>query len=394
MPHTEQQEEAAARFGPSYREVRVGRIALLAVKAPLRLECGAEIRHVPVAYQTYGTLNAARSNAILLCHGLTGDQYAAGIHPVTGKPGWWEALIGPGRVFDTDRFFVIASNVIGGCMGSFGPKEISPATGAPYGIDFPVLTIGDMVEAQALLMDYLGIARLFAVVGGSMGGMVALEWAARFPARVASVAAIATSARHSAQNIAFHEIGRQAIMADPEWQGGRYLERGTFPAKGLAVARMTAHVTYLSEQALQEKFGRSLQERQRVAYGFDAEFQVESYLRHQGSAFVERFDPNSYLYITRAVDYFDLTQNGTRLLADVFRGTSTRFCIVSFSSDWLFPTSESRYLARGLSAAGANVSFTEIASGKGHDAFLLDEPEFHAVLQGFFEGTARLERSA
>jgi homoserine O-acetyltransferase/O-succinyltransferase len=380
------QETVLCVFGPDYREVMVGRIAMLATHVPLALECGAEISDFPLAYQTYGTLNAAKSNAVLVCHGLTGDQYAASTHPVTGKPGWWESIIGPGKAIDTKRFFVIATNVIGGCMGSLGPKSANPATGKPYGPDFPVVTIADMVRAQALLLDYLGIEQLFSVLGGSMGGMVALTWAVLFPHRVFSAVPIATSTRHSAQNIAFHEIGRQSIMVDPDWCEGRYLEQHKCPVKGLSVARMAAHVTYLSEDALHRKFGRMLQDRDQLSFGFEADFQVESYLRHQGAAFVERFDANSYFYITRAMDYFDLAQEGA--LTQCFTRTKTRFLVISFSSDWLFPTSESRLIVRALNAAAANVSFAEITTDKGHDAFLLDEPEFFTIVRGFLQGAA------
>ena len=387
-----EQDTQLSTFGPDYREIAVGRVLTLAKTAPLQLECGAKIESFPIAYQTYGTLNGARLNAVLLCHGLTGDQYAASPHPVTGKPGWWELLVGPGKPVDTDRFFVIATNVIGGCMGSFGPKSINPETGRPYGLDFPVVTIADMVRAQALLLDELGIGELFSVIGGSMGGMMALAWAALFPERVFSAVPIATSPRHSAQNIAFHEIGRQSIMVDPDWHGGRYYDKRAFPVKGLSVARMAAHVTYLSEHALHRKFGRDLQNRERVSYGFEADFKIESYLRHQGAAFVERFDANSYFYITRAMDYFDLTQNGG--LAQHFAATRTRFLVISFSSDWLFPTSESRTLVRALNAAAANVSFAEITTDKGHDAFLLDEPEFFETMRGFLQGAARAREIA
>jgi homoserine O-acetyltransferase len=307
---------------------------------------------------------------------------------VTGKPGWWETLVGPGRVLDTDRFFVICANVIGGCMGTTGPKETDPATGRPYGLSFPVITIGDMVRAQKRLVESLGIESLFCVVGGSMGGMQVLQWATAHPEMVFSAMPIATAARHSAQNIAFHEVGRQAIMADPEWCAGAYAERGTRPQRGLAVARMAAHITYLSETALHRKFGRNLQDRDALSYGFGADFQVESYLRHQGSTFVERFDANSYLYITRAMDYFDLARDFGGHLANAFRGSRARFCVVSFTSDWLFPTSESRALVHALNAAAANVSFVEIPTDKGHDAFLLDEPELFKVLGGFVEGCA------
>ncbi len=357
-------------------------------EAPLELDCGTRLAPVTLHYTTYGTLNADRSNAILICHALTGDQYVAETHPVTGKEGWWSSLVGRGKVIDPDKYFIICSNVIGGCMGSTGPQDVNPATGKPYGIDFPVITIADMVRAQVRLIDHLGIDRLFAVIGGSMGGMQVLEWAARYPNRVFAAVPIATAACHSAQNIAFHEVGRQAIMADPDWRDGRYQDSGALPARGLAVARMAAHITYLSEPALHRKFGRKLQNRDSVAFGFDAEFQIESYLRHQGKAFVERFDPNSYLYITRAMDYFDLAaEHGS--LPKAFQGTRTRFCVISFSSDWLFPTTESRLLVHALNAAAANVSFVEIATDKGHDAFLLDEPEFFAVLDGFLRGCAQ-----
>ncbi|MEQ9812883.1 MAG: homoserine O-acetyltransferase [Azospirillaceae bacterium] len=365
-----------------------GQRARLAADAPMPLDSGATIGPIRVAYQTYGTLNAERSNAILVAHALTGDQFVAEPHPITGKPGWWSMVVGPGKVIDTDRYFVICANVLGGCMGSTGPLDSDPATGRRYDLDFPVITIGDMVRAQSLLIDELGIEQLFCVIGGSMGGMQVLQWATDFPDRVFGAVPIATAARHSAQNIAFHEVGRQAIMADPHWHGGRYTDHDVKPTRGLSVARMAAHVTYLSEAALHRKFGRSLQDREAVSYGFDADFQVESYLRHQGISFVDRFDANSYLYITRAMDYFDLGRDHAGQLAAAFRSSPVRFCVVSFSSDWLFPTTESRELVRALNAVAANVSFVEIESDKGHDAFLLDEPEFHRVLDGFLEGLA------
>ncbi|MDH3663682.1 MAG: homoserine O-acetyltransferase, partial [Alphaproteobacteria bacterium] len=316
--------------------------------SPIRLDCGVELDPITVAYQTYGTLNAERSNAILVCHALTGDQFAAEAHPLTGKDGWWELMIGPGKPLDTERYFVICTNILGGCMGTTGPMEVAETTGKPHGLKFPVITIGDMVRVQARLLDQLGIERLFAVAGGSMGGMQVLEWTARYPKRVFCALPIATSARHSAQNIAFHEVGRQAIMADPDWQGGSYYDTGLRPVRGLSVARMAAHITYLSEPALHRKFGRSLQDRNELTYGFDADFQVESYLRHQGSTFVDRFDANSYLYVTRAMDYFDLAAAFDGVLANAFRDSVTRFCVLSFSSDWLFPTAESRELVRAL----------------------------------------------
>lgn len=355
---------------------------------PLPLDSGLHFGPFSLAYQTYGRLNAERSNAVLICHALTGDHFAADQHPITGKPGWWTTLIGPGKPIDTDRYFVICSNVLGGCLGTTGPSDINPATSKPYGLSFPVITIGDMVRAQARLIDHLGIGQLFAVIGGSMGAMQVLQWAVAYPARVFAAVAIAGAARHSAQNIAFHEVGRQAIMADPDWRGGDYLAQGVNPARGLSVARMAAHITYLSEAALHRKFGRNLQDRPAVTYGFDADFQVESYLRYQGASFVDRFDANSYLYITRAMDYFDLAAPHGGQLAGAFKATQTRFCLVSFTSDWLFPTSESRAVVKALNAVAANVSFVEIESDKGHDAFLLDEPEFFAVMQGFLDGCA------
>jgi homoserine O-acetyltransferase len=356
--------------------------------APLRLACQQDLAPFSIAYETYGTLNGAKSNAILICHALTADQYVASRHPITGKPGWWDTMVGPGKPIDTERFFVICANVLGGCMGSTGPASINPKTHAPYGLDFPVITIGDMVEAQARLIDHLGIDQLFAVVGGSMGGMQVLEWASRFKDRVFAAVPIATTAWHSSQNIAFHEVGRQAVMADPDWAGGAYYATGKVPRNGLAVARMAAHITYLSEEALHRKFGRSLQDRSEKTFSFNADFQVESYLRHQGSTFVDRFDANSYLYITRAMDYFDMREGRGSVLADAFRGTQTRFCVVSFTSDWLYPTRESRRIVQALNAVAANVSFVEIETDKGHDAFLLDEPTFHATVRGFLNAAA------
>ena len=355
---------------------------------PFNLDCGQALDGVAVAYRTYGTLNAAASNAILVCHALTGDQYLAGQHPITGRPGWWTAVVGAGRAIDPARFFVICANVLGSCIGSTGPRSIRPETGEPWGTDFPPITIRDMVRAQKRLVEHLGITRLFAVVGGSMGGMQALEWAATYPDCVFAAVPVATAPFHSAQNIAFHEVGRQAIFADPDYQGGRYWETGRVPARGLAVARMAAHITYLSEQALTRKFGRRLQNPAGGLSLFGDMFEVESYLRHQGSSFVRRFDANSYLTITRAMDYFDLAAEHDGDLSAAFRGTRTRFCIVSFTSDWLFPTAQSRTIARALNRAAANVSFVEIATDKGHDAFLLDEPDFHRTLGGFLAGCA------
>jgi homoserine O-acetyltransferase len=356
---------------------------------PLRLDSGASLAPLEIAYETYGRLNEARTNAVLICHALTLDQHVASPHPTTGKPGWWSRMVGPGLPLDPERYFIICSNVVGGCMGTTGPASLNPATGEPYGLAFPVITIGDMVRAQAMLVEALGVETLFAVVGGSMGGMQVLQWAADYPEKLFSAVCIAAAANHSAQNIAFHEVGRQAVMADPAWQGGDYLKAGVRPEKGLAVARMAAHITYLSEAALQRKFGRELQ-RDGLSWGFDADFQVESYLRYQGASFVDRFDANSYLYITRAMDYFDLAARHGGVLAEAFRrARDVKFCVLSFTSDWLYPTSESRTVVRALNAAGCRASFAEIASDKGHDAFLLDEPLLLQTLGGFVAAQAQ-----
>ena len=359
------------------------------LNSPLAMDAGVSLSPFTVAYQTYGTLNAAKSNAILVCHALTGDQHVANANPLTGKPGWWTSLVGPGKTVDTNRYFVICSNVIGGCMGTTGPASLNPGTDRPYALDLPMVTIRDMVRAQAMLIDHLGIDTLFCVVGGSMGGMQVLQWAASYPERVFSAMPVATAARHSSQNIAFHEVGRQAVMADPEWCKGRYLDEGKYPGKGLAVARMAAHITYLSEQALQRKFGRRLQGGDKPTFSFAADFQIENYLRHQGMSFVDRFDANSYLYVTRACDYFDLAADYGGQLAMAFKGSKTRFCVVSFSSDWLYPTSASRAIVHALNAGGASVSFVDIVTDRGHDAFLIEDSEFNATAHGFLEGAAR-----
>ncbi len=362
-----------ARFGPD---------------EPLKLDCGVDLLNLTIAYNTHGTLNADKSNAIMICHALTGDQFVASEHPITGRAGWWQYVVGPGKPIDTDRFFVICTNVLGSCMGTSGPETVNPETGKPYGLEFPVFTIADMVRAQVMLLDHLEIPDLLCVAGGSMGGMQALEWAAKYPDRVCSAIPIAAAAKHSAQNIAFHELGRQAIFADPDWHGGAYALKGTVPSKGLAVARMAAHITYLSEPALHNKFGRNLQDRDKPTFGFEADFQVESYLRYQGSTFVDRFDANAYLYLTRAMDYFDLSTEYGGNLANAFRDTPTRFCVISFTSDWLFPTSENRAIVEALNAVAANVSFVEIESDKGHDSFLLDVPEMFAAMTGFIDAAA------
>ncbi len=359
----------------------------------LLLDCGQTLAPFALAYRTYGALNEARSNAILVCHALTGDQYVAETQPVTGKAGWWEHVVGPGCPIDTDRFFVVCSNVLGGCMGSTGPRSTRP-DGTVWGTDFPPITLRDMVRAQQMLMARLGVEKLFAVIGGSMGGMQVLQWAATFPERVFAAVPIATAALHSAQNIAFNEVSRQAIFADPDWNNGQYWAQGRVPARGLAVARMMAHITYLSEEALHRKFGRRTRgpatapEQSDSAGLFGEVFEVESYLRHQGSSFVRRFDANSYLTVTRAMDWFDLAAEHDGNLSAAFHGTRTRFCLISFTSDWLFPTAQSRNVARALNRAAANVSFVEIETDRGHDAFLLDEPDFHRTMSGFLSGCA------
>jgi homoserine O-acetyltransferase/O-succinyltransferase len=388
--------DRAVQFVPAsktagLREVDAPRslVAHFGADTPLKMDAGVSLSPLTIAYQTYGELNADKSNAILVCHALTGDQHVANQHPITGKPGWWHTMVGPGRPIDTDRYFVIAPNVVGGCMGTTGPASLNSATGRPYGLDLPIVTIKDMVFAQAMLIDRLGIATLFCVAGGSMGGMQVLQWVASFPERVFAAMPIATAARHSSQNIAFHEVGRQAVMADPDWRQGRYLEEGVIPTKGLAVARMAAHITYLSDGVLQSKFGRKLQDRSAPTFSFDADFQIENYLRQQGTSFVDRFDANSYLYVTRACDYFDLAADYGGSLAFAFKGAKTRFCVVSFNSDWLYPTQASRAIVHALNAGGASVSFVDIETDRGHDAFLLDTPEFIATSRGFLNAAAR-----
>ncbi|MFZ5775759.1 MAG: homoserine O-acetyltransferase MetX [Thermodesulfobacteriota bacterium] len=354
--------------------------------AALRLESGAILGPITLAYETYGTLNPEKSNAILILHALSGDAHVAGYHgPEDAKPGWWEYMVGPGKGIDTDRYFVICSNFLGSCMGSTGPGSLNPRTGKPYGLDFPVVTIGDMVEAQRALIDHLGIPRLLAVVGGSIGGMQVLEWTVRFPERVQAAIPLATTMRHSALSIAFNEIARQAIMADPNWQGGHY-HGDTVPATGLAVARMIGHVTYLSDEAMRRKFGRRLQNKEDFSFDFDVDFQVESYLRHQGSKFVERFDANSFLYITKAADYFDLEHRGGATSAvETFSRTRARFLVVSFTSDWLYPTYQSREIVRALKKNSLDVSFCEIAADCGHDAFLIPNPRLSGLMASFLD---------
>ncbi|GGN54245.1 homoserine O-acetyltransferase [Novosphingobium indicum] len=357
---------------------------VLELDEPLPLDGGQSLSGVRIAYEAHGKLNAAKDNAILICHALTGDQYVVSNHPKTGKPGWWARMVGPGKPIDTNKFHVICANVIGSCMGSTGPASLAP-DGEPWAMRFPVITIRDMVRGHVALLDSLGIEQLHAVVGGSMGGMQALSLAANFPERSRAFLVLASTARHSAQNIAFHEVGRQAIMADPEWQEGNYYhaDEGRGPEKGLSVARMAAHITYLSEEGLTAKFGRRLQDREQKTFGFDADFQIESYLRYQGLSFTGRFDANSYLYITRAMDYFDLAEEHGGRLANAFCQSKARFCLVSFDSDWLYPTSDSRNVVKALNAAGLPVSFVELSAPFGHDSFLLEVPALDHVVEGF-----------
>lgn len=363
------------------------RLAIATPDRPLRLDSGRTLDSVEIAYETWGTLSPARDNVVIVCHALTGDQFAASPNPITGRPAWWPRMVGPGLPIDTDRFFVIATNVLGGCMGSTGPASLKP-DGTVWGTDFPLITIADMARAQIALIDALGIDNVFLCIGGSIGGMQVLEWTVQARDRVFAAVPIAVAPRQSAQNIGFYETGRQAIMADPNWRGGAYLSEGVRPDRGLAVARMAAHITYLSETSLKRKFDRKLQNREAKTFGFDADFQIESYLRHQGQTFVDRFDANSYLYITRAMDYFDLAAEHDGALANAFRGLSTRFCVFSFSSDWHYTPEEARDLVRALNAAGCETSYVSVESDKGHDAFFVEEPEFEAAVTGFIDAAA------
>ena len=360
-------------------------IKQIIVSKPLKLDCGKTINDFPLAYETYGTLNENKDNAILVFHALTGDQFVTGTNPVTNKEGWWVTAVGPGKAIDTNKYFVIGANVIGGCMGSWGPSNNNKETNQPYGLDFPVITIKDIVKAQESLLDYLGIKKLLCATGGSMGGMQLLQFCATFPDKTFSAIPIACSASHSAQNIALNELARQAIMADPVWNGGKYFLKNTQPKNGLAVARMVGHISYLSDQGMQEKFGRKLQEKADYEFSFNADFQVESYLRHQGNTFVERFDANSILYITRAMDYFDLSKQFKGGLVEAFKKQKTKFLVISFSSDWLYKTKENKDIVIALNASGADVSYSEIVTDKGHDSFLVDEPEFLKTLKGFID---------
>ena len=354
---------------------------------PLPLDCGETLGPITLAYETYGTLNAERSNAILVLHALSGDAHAAGFHRGDKTPGWWDAMIGPGKPFDTDQYCVICANVIGGCKGSTGPASTNPATGKPYGTDFPFITIADMVRAQRHLIDFLGIERLLCVSGGSMGGMQALQWAASYPERVRSVIPIATALKHSPQQIAFNEVIRQSIMADPDWRGGHYYETGQ-PEKGLSVARMIGHITFMSDQSMEEKFSRKLKKGQ-FGFNFDADFEVEGYLRYRGANFVKRFDANSYLYITKALDYFDLS--GDKLIPR--EGIDTCFLVLSFQSDWLYPSYQSQEIVRVLKRKQVDATYCELKSTYGHDAFLVEIEGQGTLVRHFLARTYRGERN-
>ncbi len=350
----------------------------------LKLESGDIINSFKLAFKTFGKLNTDKTNAILVCHALTGDQYVAGNNPITGREGWWSRMVGPNKPIDTNKFFVICSNVLGGCAGSTGPKELQNGSDVTYGSNFPSVTIKDMVKTQSLLIESLNIEKLFSVIGGSMGAMQALQWSIDFPDKILNIIHIAGALKHSAQNIAFHEVGRQAIMNDPIWKNGKYFENKEVPERGLSVARMIAHITYLSEDAMHRKFGRKLQSRDIISFGFDADFQVESYLRYQGKSFVERFDANSYLYLTRAMDYFDHDETFRKNVEFSHNPNNhLKYLIVSFTSDWLFPTIESKMIVNQLNSLSREVSFLEIDTDKGHDSFLLEEPQLDDVIKGF-----------
>ncbi len=348
------------------------------------LDSGYELNDFRISFKSYGTLNNEKSNAILICHALTADQFVTNNNPITGKEGWWSNMVGPGKPIDTNKFYVICSNVLGGCIGSTGPKEIKSDTKSPYGIKFPTITIKDMVKVQKILIDEIKIDKLYAVIGASMGAMQVLQWVIDYPEKINNSIHIAGALKHSAQNIAFHEVGRQAIMSDPNWHNGNYLIKNTKPERGLSVARMIAHITYLSEEALHRKFGRKLQSRDLVSFGFDADFQVESYLRYQGSSFVKRFDANSYLYMTRAMDYFDVSETFEKNMNfNTENNDHIHHCVISFTSDWLFPTNENKEIVKILNRTNKKVSFTEIVTDKGHDSFLLEETDFYKTISGF-----------
>ncbi|MBU0683188.1 MAG: homoserine O-acetyltransferase [Candidatus Omnitrophota bacterium] len=350
------------------------------------LESGAILNGLKIAYETYGELNGEKNNAVLICHALSGDAHAAGYHEHEKKPGWWHEMIGPGKAFDTNKYFVICSNVLGGCKGTSGPNSINPVTERHYGLSFPIVSIKDMVDAQKRLIDFLGIKKLLSVCGGSMGGMQALQWAVSYPKNIVSCIPIATSYKHSAQQIAFDEVGRQAIMGDSAWQGGNYYQAKQYPSAGLAVARMIGHITYMSDKSMEDKFGRALKKKE-LGYEFTAEFEIEGYLRYRGDSFVKRFDANSYLYLTKAMDYFDLQKN--EKLQAVFRDIKSRFLVIAFSSDWLYTSAKSKEIVKALKMNGVDVTYCEISSDYGHDAFLLKFPEETKLIKYFLSSTQK-----
>ena len=360
----------------------------------MTLESGRRFGPVSLAYETCGTLSPERDNVVLVLHALTGDSHVAGYYsPSDQKPGWWDIMVGPGKPIDTNKYFVVCSNILGGCMGSTGPCSMNPESGRPYGLEFPMVTIGDMVTAQKALLDHLEIGKILAVVGGSIGGMQALEWSVRYPEMVTSAIALATTSRHSALAIAFNEVARQAILADPNWAGGDYYGKAR-PDTGLAVARMIGHITYLSDESMRLKFGRRLQDKTDFSFNFDADFQVESYLRYQGAGFVERFEANSFLYITKASDYFDLKrQHGNGSLVRAFSKTRAKFLVASFTSDWLYPTYQSRELVQAMKKNGLDVSFCELESKWGHDAFLLPNERLNLMIRAFLERISNEQRT-
>jgi len=363
------------------------KIKSIDIYKPLQLDSGQVLNNFTIAYETFGKLNQSKTNAILVFHALSGDQFVTGIHSITNKEGWWVTAVGPDLAIDTNKYFVICANVLGGCMGSSGPSTTDPKTRDVYGLKFPLVTIKDIVNSQINLLDYFGIDKVLAVIGGSMGGMQALQFCSSYPNRTYSAIPIACTASHSAQNIAFNELARQAIMADPEWSNGDYLKNKKSPEKGLSVARMAGHISYLSEVGLQNKFGRKLQNTKDFKFSFDADFQIESYLKHQGKSFVERFDANTYLYVSRAMDYFDLYRDNNGNLSDAFKNTKIKFCLISFTSDWLYPTSEIKKILIALNSIGADVGFVEIDTNNGHDSFLVNEPEFLKTVKGFIDSS-------
>lgn len=353
----------------------------LKISEPIELDSGAVLEEVTVAYETYGELNKEKSNAILICHALTGDAHAAGWHKGDKKPGWWDIVIGPGKALDSEKYFIICSNVLGGCKGTTGPSSINPKTKKEYGLDFPVITISDMVKVQKKVVEHFGISQLYAVIGGSMGGMQVLEWMVSYPKMMKKAIPIATAAMSYPQQIAFNAVGRQSIFSDPNWNGGNYYESGEIPRNGLSLARMIAHITYLSDESMDIKFGRGLQDKDEISYDFTVDFQVESYLKHQGETFVKRFDANSYLYITKAVDLFDLSVNGS--LIDGLKDVEAKIEVISVDSDWLYPTEQSTEIVTALNANDVEVSFSEIKSNYGHDAFLLEKGQLNYIFANF-----------